>query len=76
MRPMPVLKNPRHERFAQLLASGRTAVDGYEEAEYGVGPRWRLTSPCAKSNTNAIRQRTASTAQRRPQEGHAEQEDA
>jgi phage terminase small subunit len=39
---MPVLKNPRHERFAQLLAIGRTAVDGYEEAGYkrntGNGP--------------------------------------
>ena len=31
---MPVLKNPRHERFAQLLASGKTAADAYEEAGY------------------------------------------
>jgi hypothetical protein len=39
---MPVLKNPRHERFAQLLASGKTATDAYEEAGYkrndGNGP--------------------------------------
>jgi hypothetical protein len=39
---MPTLRNPRHERFAQLLANGRTAVDGYEEAGYkrntGNGP--------------------------------------
>ena len=28
------LKNPRHERFAQLLASGKTATDAYEEAGY------------------------------------------
>ena len=31
---MPVLKNPRHERFAQLLASGNTATDAYEFAGY------------------------------------------
>jgi hypothetical protein len=31
---MPVLKNPRHERFAQLLASGKTAKDAYALAGY------------------------------------------
>ena len=31
---MPTLKNPRHERFAQLLASGKTATDAYEQAGY------------------------------------------
>jgi hypothetical protein len=31
---MPVLKNPRHERFAQLLASGKNATDAYEQAGY------------------------------------------
>jgi hypothetical protein len=31
---MPVLKNIRHERFAQLLASGKTAKDAYEMAGY------------------------------------------
>jgi phage terminase small subunit len=31
---MPVLKNLRRERFAQLLASGKTAADAYEEAGY------------------------------------------
>jgi hypothetical protein len=39
---MPVLKNPRHERFVQLLASGKTVTDAYEEAGYrrndGNGP--------------------------------------
>jgi hypothetical protein len=29
-----MLKNPRRERFAQLLASGKTATDAYEEAGY------------------------------------------
>jgi hypothetical protein len=27
---MPILKNIRHERFAQLLASGKTATDAHE----------------------------------------------
>jgi hypothetical protein len=31
---MPVLKNIRHERFAQLLASGKNATDAYELAGY------------------------------------------
>jgi phage terminase small subunit len=31
---MPTLKNPRHERIAQLLASGKTATDAYELAGY------------------------------------------
>jgi hypothetical protein len=31
---MPVLNNPRHERFAQLLAQGKSAVDAYEQAGY------------------------------------------
>jgi len=31
---MPVLKNPRHERFAQFLASGKTTGDAYEQAGY------------------------------------------
>jgi hypothetical protein len=31
---MPTLKNSRHERFAQLLASGKTAKDAYATAGY------------------------------------------
>jgi len=31
---MPTLRNPRHERFAQLLASGEYATDAYEKAGY------------------------------------------
>lgn len=34
---MPVLKNARHERFAQLVASGKTQADAYRE----VFPRSR-----------------------------------
>jgi phage terminase small subunit len=31
---MPVLKNARHEKFAQALAKGNTAFDAYGEAGY------------------------------------------
>jgi hypothetical protein len=31
---MPTLKNARHERFSQLLASGKCATDAYELAGY------------------------------------------
>jgi hypothetical protein len=31
---MPALRNIRHERFAQLLASGKNATDAYEAAGY------------------------------------------
>lgn len=31
---MPVLSNPRHERFAQELAKGRTQAQAYAEAGY------------------------------------------
>jgi phage terminase small subunit len=31
---MPILPNPRHERFAQALAEGKPACAAYEEAGY------------------------------------------
>lgn len=31
---MPALSNPKHERFAQALAKGETAVSAYEQAGY------------------------------------------
>jgi hypothetical protein len=34
---MPVLKNPRHERVAQLLAGGKTATEAHQLA--GFKPR-------------------------------------
>src|ERR1700738_4767362 len=34
---MPVLKNPRHERFAHLLASGETATEAHQLAGYKRG---------------------------------------
>ncbi len=32
--PMAILKNPRHERFAQNLAKGMSAAEAYEKAGY------------------------------------------
>lgn len=31
---MPALSNPKHERFAQALAKGETAIAAYEQAGY------------------------------------------
>jgi phage terminase small subunit len=31
---MPILTNPRHERFAQELAKGKTATEAYRLAGY------------------------------------------
>jgi len=31
---MPILSNPRHEKFAQALAEGKPASTAYEEASY------------------------------------------
>jgi phage terminase small subunit len=41
---MPVLANPKHERFAQSLAEGMTARASYVEAGYvdNLGNAWRL----------------------------------
>jgi hypothetical protein len=35
---MPILYNTRHERFAQLVAAGRSAGDAYVEAGYNCSP--------------------------------------
>lgn len=40
---MNILKNPRHERFAQLLAGGRSQADAYREV-YPRSRAWRDTS--------------------------------
>lgn len=43
---MPALENPKHERFAQELAKGRTADEAYAEAGYKPdrGNACRLTA--------------------------------
>jgi phage terminase small subunit len=49
---MPILSNPRHERFCQYLAQGETAVDAYELAGYrrDDGNAVRLTKKPAIAN--------------------------
>jgi hypothetical protein len=52
---MPILKDPRHERFAQLLASGRTPIDGYKEAGHkrntGDGPALARTEETVRGSS-------------------------
>lgn len=52
---MPVLANTRHERFAQLLASGKTADEAYSEAGYSAN-RGNATTLKAKQS---VRDRVA-----------------
>lgn len=35
---MPALKNPKHERFAQELAKGKSQIEAYEAAGYRPNP--------------------------------------
>ncbi len=43
---MPILSNPRHERFAQELAKGKSQAEAYEKAGY---------SPCEPNASRLIR---------------------
>jgi phage terminase small subunit len=48
---MPVLRNPKHERFAQLVASGMTAQAAFTQAGYPSpqnAPRLRSNALVAK----------------------------
>jgi len=64
---MPILKNARHERFAQLLASGRSAKDAYSEAGFRpsdsngawLARKQEISSRVAELNIQALeRERT------------------
>lgn len=61
---MPVLKNPKHELFAQAVAKGISGPDAYIGAGYDVAPN--VASPCAsRLLTNAkIQARLAEIQQR------------
>ncbi len=50
---MPVLKNPRHELFAELLALGKTATEAYGEAGYTPGRRDAASRLSANVNIRA-----------------------
>src|SRR6266567_1964853 len=64
---MPILNNPRHERFAQLLATGQNpaqayATVGYEEkGSYTCGPRL-LKRTEIKARVDELRQQVARSA--------------
>jgi len=49
---MPVLKNARHERFAQSLAKGKTATEAYTDAGY-KGDRTAASRLSTNVNVNA-----------------------
>jgi hypothetical protein len=61
---MPTLKNPRHERFAQLLASGKNATAAYELAGYKRDPG--NSSHLARSDeiTNRVQEITSDMLER------------
>jgi phage terminase small subunit len=68
---MPTLKNPRHERFAQLLASGKTAKGAYEIAGYKpsesngawLARKEQISSRVAEINNETLaRERTTAAA--------------
>jgi phage terminase small subunit len=64
------LKNPRHERFAQLLASGKNATDAYELAGYSrdagnsshLAKTEEITSRVHELTTEAFQQERRATA--------------
>lgn len=63
---MPVLKNARHEKFAQALAKGKTADEAYVEAGYafnrGNATRLKLNESIRK-RTEEIRGRISEKAE-------------
>jgi phage terminase small subunit len=67
---MPTLKNPRHERFAQLLASGKNATDAYELAGYNRDAGNGCNLAKTKEITSRVQELTAEKF-RREQEASA-----
>lgn len=57
---MPVLPNSRHEKFAQLLADGKTASEAYEEA--GYKPNRGNAASLAKTEAIAARVKQINTS--------------
>lgn len=65
---MPVLKNARHERFAQAIASGATAVEAHKKAKYrGVKNRQNaseiLSKPDVVQRIKELQEATAARAE-------------
>ena len=49
---MPVLKNPRHERFARELAKGKSATEAYVSAGYKHSANARSSASVLQANPN------------------------
>jgi phage terminase small subunit len=49
---MPILRNTRHERFAQLLAQGKSAAEAYREAGYKENENARFSASRLLTNAN------------------------
>ena len=52
---MPVLRNPKHEKFAQLVASGMTAQATFTEAGYPSKTKCASPSQQRSCGQNASR---------------------
>lgn len=57
---MPALENPKHERFAQELAKGKTQAEAYKEAGY-IGDE---TAACRLSRNVKVTGRVAEIQER------------
>lgn len=57
---MPVLDNPKHERFAQELAKGKTQEEAYREAGY----RGDRTAACRLSTNVNVQARVSEIQER------------
>ena len=61
---MPTLRNPRHERMSQLLASGKSTTDAYELAGYKRNAANGSKRAKTEEITNRVREITTETLER------------
>lgn len=61
---MPILKNARHERFAQALATGKTADEAYVEAGYEANRGNAATLKAKQSVSDRVAEILAAGAKR------------
>jgi phage terminase small subunit len=65
---MPILSNPRHERFVQLVASGMSATKAYVEAGYAeqganVNASRLIANDSVSARITELKERTASACE-------------
>lgn len=61
---MPVLKNPRHEKFAQALAQGKTADEAYKTAGFKANRGNATTLKANQSISNRVKEIQGRAAER------------